>query len=55
MRGIELTEGYENLAPNGEGFAGQNVAIFGLGNAAFEAANSITEYANFVHMWPTRL
>ena len=43
MRGIDLTEGYENLAPNGEGFAGQNVAIFGLGNAAFEAANSINE------------
>eukprot|EP01043_Picozoa_sp_COSAG02_P050884 COSAG02_NODE_5284_length_4472_cov_2.774525_7_plen_417_part_00 len=55
MRGIELTDGYENLATTGEGFAGQNVAIFGLGNAAFEAANSINEYANFVHMWPTRL
>ena len=55
MRGIELTEGYESLATTGEGFAGQNVAIFGLGNAAFEAANSINEYANFVHMWPTRL
>ena len=55
MRGLELTDGYENLATTGEGFAGQNVAIFGLGNAAFEAANSINEYANFVHMWPTRL
>jgi hypothetical protein len=55
MRGIELAEGYESLPATGESFEGTNVAIFGLGNAAFEAANSLNEYANFVHIWPTRV
>ena len=54
VRGIDLTVGYEDLPPTGDIFEGKSVAILGLGNAAFETANAAENYANYIHMWPTR-
>ena len=54
IHGIELTVGYEELPPKGDLFESKSVAILGLGNAAFETANAAENYANYVHMWPTR-
>ena len=52
--GGEYLTGYEELPPSGESMEGQSVAIFGLGNSAFEVANAAADYANYVHVWPTR-
>ena len=54
VEGIDLTVGYEDLPPTGDIFEGKSVAILGLGNAAFETANAAENYANYIHMWPTR-
>ena len=54
MRGIELVTGYEELPKSGEIFEGKSVAILGMGNSAFEIANAAADYANYVHIWPTR-
>jgi len=45
---------YEDLPQSGESFEGKSVAVFGYGNAAFEAADSISQYANYVHMFGGR-
>lgn len=51
IHGIELAQGYENLASQGHLWEGANVAILGMGNAAMETATAISPYANFVHMF----
>ena len=38
--GGEYLTGYEELPASGESMEGQSVAIFGLGNSAFEVANA---------------
>jgi cation diffusion facilitator CzcD-associated flavoprotein CzcO len=54
MRGGDLVTGYEELPPGGEIFEGKSVAVLGMGNSAFEIANAAADYANYVHIWPTR-
>lgn len=54
LSGIEYTLGYEELPATGEMFEGKTVAIIGLGNAGMETADSITPYANYVHMYAAR-
>ncbi|XP_064604123.1 FAD-dependent oxidoreductase domain-containing protein 2-like [Liolophura sinensis] len=50
FKGIELTEGYEDISTNPEDYEGQTVLILGRGNAAFETADSIYGHTNLVHM-----
>ena len=38
----------------GEPFEGQSVAVLGYGNAAFETANALAPYVNYVHVVPGR-
>ena len=52
--GAELLTGYETLPSTGESMEGQSVAVLGMGNSAFEVANAAADYANYVHIWPTR-
>jgi hypothetical protein len=52
--GIELTEGYEDLPEDGEAFEGKAVAVFGMGNAAFETADAVGMYSNYIHMYTGR-
>jgi hypothetical protein len=54
IHGIELSIGYEDLPPTGQPFEGKSVAVIGLGNAAFEAADTIGIYSNFVHLFAGR-
>jgi hypothetical protein len=53
--GIEHTIGYEDLPETGQSFEGQAVLVLGNGNAAFETANELAPYVNFVHVVPGRL
>ncbi|XP_074127678.1 FAD-dependent oxidoreductase domain-containing protein 2 [Sminthopsis crassicaudata] len=48
--GSEYVEGYESVSIDPEDFAGQNVLILGRGNSAFETAENILGYTNFIHM-----
>ncbi|XP_074082936.1 FAD-dependent oxidoreductase domain-containing protein 2 [Macrotis lagotis] len=48
--GSEYVEGYESVSVNPEDFVGQNVLILGRGNSAFETAENILGYTNFIHM-----
>ncbi|XP_001376043.2 FAD-dependent oxidoreductase domain-containing protein 2 [Monodelphis domestica] len=48
--GSEFVEGYESVSVNPEDFVGQNVLILGRGNSAFETAENILGYTNFIHM-----
>jgi hypothetical protein len=43
---------YETLAPTGESFTEQSVLVLGHGNAAFETADAVAPYVNFVHVIP---
>ena len=54
LSGIEHTDGYEDLPETGEGFERQSVAVLGFGNAAFETADALAPYANYVHLMPGR-
>ena len=53
--GIEHAIGYEDLPETGRPFERQSVLVLGLGNAAFETANELSTYTNFVHVIPGRL
>ena len=55
IEGIEHAEGYEGLPATGEAFAGEEVAVFGSGNAAFETADALAPYAGYVHLWKGRV
>ncbi|KAI8734901.1 FAD-dependent oxidoreductase domain-containing protein 2 [Biomphalaria glabrata] len=48
--GINLTVGYESMSLNPEDYEGKSVLILGRGNSAFEIADSIYGYANFIHL-----
>eukprot|EP00658_Telonema_sp_P-2_P076801 TRINITY_DN6801_c0_g1_i8.p1 TRINITY_DN6801_c0_g1~~TRINITY_DN6801_c0_g1_i8.p1 ORF type:complete len:791 (+),score=140.24 TRINITY_DN6801_c0_g1_i8:152-2524(+) len=48
--GIELALGYEELPATGEAFEAKTVAVLGLGNSAFETADALAPYANYVHL-----
>lgn len=54
VHGIELATGYEELPQSGEQFEEKTVAVFGYGNAAFETVDSISPFANYVHMFGGR-
>ena len=56
MPGPESPERWVRLPLQTEGsiFEGKSVAVLGLGNSAFEVANAAADYANYVHIWPTR-
>ncbi|XP_027729225.1 FAD-dependent oxidoreductase domain-containing protein 2 [Vombatus ursinus] len=48
--GSEYVEGYESVSVDPEDFVGQSVLILGRGNSAFETAENILGYTNFIHM-----
>ncbi|PIO35235.1 hypothetical protein AB205_0084870 [Aquarana catesbeiana] len=48
--GAEYTEGYETVSVDPQNFTGQSVLILGRGNSAFETADNILGYTNFIHM-----
>ncbi|XP_072276265.1 FAD-dependent oxidoreductase domain-containing protein 2 [Pyxicephalus adspersus] len=48
--GAEYTEGYEAVSVDPHNFTGQSVLILGRGNSAFETADNILGYTNFIHM-----
>eukprot|EP01051_Picozoa_sp_SAG22_P018997 SAG22_NODE_3368_length_1755_cov_1.553140_1_plen_411_part_10 len=52
LPGIELTMGYEELPEDGRPFQEKNVAVLGLGNSAFETADALAPFVNFVHTFP---
>jgi cation diffusion facilitator CzcD-associated flavoprotein CzcO len=54
MVGLELTTQYAELPEDGAGFEGQKVAVFGLGNAAFETADALAPHVDYVHVFPGR-
>jgi hypothetical protein len=54
LEGIELCTGYEELPATGESFEDKAVTVLGMGNAALETANAMADYAQYVHIWPTR-
>jgi hypothetical protein len=55
MVGLEHCEFYANLPETkDEAFEKKKVVIFGLGNAAFETANGIAPYVDYVHVFPGR-
>ena len=45
---------YEDMAKQGDAFEGKTVAILGMGNAAFETADAIAPYVNYVHLFAGR-
>ena len=45
---------YDQLPATGEEFEGKRVAVLGLGNAAFETATAMEDYASFVHLFYPR-
>lgn len=49
--GRKLTQGYEELMSHGRYYENRSVAVFGMGNAAFEAADAIAPYAQYVHVF----
>jgi hypothetical protein len=52
--GGDLVTGYHSLPPTGDIFEGKAVAVFGMGNAAFEVAGAAEDFANYVHVFNTR-
>ncbi|KAM9324489.1 FAD-dependent oxidoreductase domain-containing protein 2, partial [Gastrophryne carolinensis] len=48
--GSEYSEGYETVSINPYNFTGQSVLILGRGNSAFETAENILGFTNFIHM-----
>ncbi|XP_040215628.1 FAD-dependent oxidoreductase domain-containing protein 2 isoform X1 [Rana temporaria] len=48
--GAEYTEAYETVSVDPQNFTGQSVLILGRGNSAFETADNILGYTNFIHM-----
>ena len=51
----DLVTEYGDLPPSGyERFENKTVAVFGLGNAAMEAADGFAPHAAFVHVFPGR-
>ncbi|KAG8436422.1 hypothetical protein GDO86_007501 [Hymenochirus boettgeri] len=48
--GSEYVEGYETVSVDPHNFTGQSVLILGRGNSAFETAENIVGYTNFIHM-----
>ena len=54
LEGIDLATGYEELPSTGESFEDKAVTVLGMGNAALETANAVADYAQYVHIWPTR-
>jgi cation diffusion facilitator CzcD-associated flavoprotein CzcO len=44
--GVELMTGYESLPSTGEFMEAKSVAIFGMGNSAFEVANAAADYVS---------
>lgn len=52
IRGINLTLSYGDvpLPADLQTLSGQKVAVLGLGNSAFETANSLAEYVDYVHV-----
>lgn len=50
----ELATRYDLLPPTGDSFEGKRVAVLGLGNAAFETATALEDYASFVHLFYPR-
>lgn len=49
--GRPLVEGYEVLPSTGRRFENRSVAVFGLGNAAFETADAVAPFAQYVHVF----
>ncbi len=47
--GAELMTGYETLPSTGESMEAKSVAIFGMGNSAFEVANAAADYVSPYH------
>lgn len=47
---IKQVEGYESISTNPKDYEGKSVLILGRGNAAFEVAQSIYGYTNFLHL-----
>lgn len=54
MVGLEHCEFYADLPETKEAFEKKKVVIFGLGNAAFETANGMAPYVDYVHVFPGR-
>ena len=54
IEGIDLVTGYESLPETGESFQDQAVAVLGMGNAAMETADSLSEWASYVHIYGVR-
>lgn len=48
------TRRYADLPATGESFTGQTVAVLGSGNTAFETADALAPYTNFIHVWKGR-
>ncbi|XP_063796385.1 FAD-dependent oxidoreductase domain-containing protein 2 [Pseudophryne corroboree] len=48
--GAEYAEGYETISVDPHNFTGQSVLILGRGNSAFETAENILGFTNFIHM-----
>jgi cation diffusion facilitator CzcD-associated flavoprotein CzcO len=43
LHGINIADGYETLPTSGEAYEGKTVAVIGMGNAAFETVDFISE------------
>ena len=49
--GRTLTQGYEELPSHGRDYENRSVAVFGMSNDAFEAADAIAPYAQYEHVF----
>ena len=54
ISGVERAIGYEEMPKKGNAFEGKTVAILGMGNAAFETADAVAPYVNYVHLFAGR-
>jgi cation diffusion facilitator CzcD-associated flavoprotein CzcO len=54
MIGAEHVETYADVPEDQEKFEKKKVLVWGLGNAAFETANAMAPYVDFVHVFPGR-
>ena len=52
--GVEHAETYEDIPEDQEYYEQKKVVVFGLGNAAFETANAMAPYVDYVHVFPGR-
>ncbi|XP_070580581.1 FAD-dependent oxidoreductase domain-containing protein 2-like [Ptychodera flava] len=50
FRGMDHVVGYEDMSLDPEDYEGKTVLILGRGNSAFETADHIMPYTNFIHM-----